>query len=390
MSQPPVDFLQRVKEINLRLQMDGFRVSVAARGKNNYLSLVATLPPRAGSKREKPHQQRISLGYSASVPALRQAETQARLLATQVINGSFRWEDWWEPSGPNHSDRTGKEHITRYKAHVFETRLNTDKYSPDDLEALWRRRILDKGIRKLNVDRPISLKDLEAVAQSITPNTAQARYVVVELRKFGKFCGLDGVDEKLKPYQGKYNSSKPTHSRDYVPTDQEIHDLLLQIINPQWRYVFGMMATFGLRDHEVWYSTIEFREKEGAVIPVCRVSQGKTGPRDAYPMPGRWVEEFDLATPNLPNLSVSVVRLGEKTARAFRRQCGRLECGLPKWRPYDLRHAYAIRCITSGLADAVSAKWMGHKVNIFREHYSRWINRNTSEDIWLELRDISG
>ncbi|MEM9263896.1 MAG: hypothetical protein AAGA46_00045 [Cyanobacteria bacterium P01_F01_bin.13] len=383
MPKPASGIDAKISEINLRLKMDGFGVAIQTRGKGNFLSLVATLPPKPDSQRSKPYQQRISLGYGASVPGLRQAETQARLLATQMINQSFRWDAWWEPSKPANTEKPGSEHLISYKDYVFQNRLNSEKYGAEDLEALWRRRFWDKGLSKLNVDRAISLRDFEAIAQQVTPGSAQARYVVVELRHFAKFCGLTGVDDCLKPYQGNYNPKKPQNDR-VVPPDEEIETLISQIINPEWRYVFGMMATFGLRNHEVWNARLEQRSRDGKDFAVCFVSDGKTGSREVYPMPSRWIGVFNLSEPKLPKLSVSRVRLGEKTARAFRRQCERIG-GLPEWRPYSLRHAYAIRCITAGLPDAISSKWMGHSIVTFREIYSKWISRTQSEDIWLEL-----
>ncbi|NEQ51268.1 MAG: hypothetical protein F6K11_14205 [Leptolyngbya sp. SIO3F4] len=384
MGQPQSSLASKLDEINIRLKKDNLRVAIRARGKNNYVYLVATLPPRPGSTKAKPYQQRISLGYAASVPGLRRAETQARLLATQLINQSFSWQDWAEDKQVIDSGEIGSVQLAKYKSWVFEHRLNREKYSDDDLEALWRRRYLDRGLAKLNIDRSLSIKDFEAIAKQLTPGTAQARYVTVELRHFAKFCGLTGVDEVLMPYQGKYNPRKPQNER-VVPSDGEIAELIPKIINPQWRYVFGMMATYGLRNHEAWNAKIEFRQSGGTTIPVCIVSEGKTGKREVYPMPVDWVDLFDLAEPKLPSLSVSIIRRGEKTARAFLRQCERIG-QKPKWRPYSLRHAYAIRCIKSGLEDAYSAKWMGHSIVTFRDIYSKWIGRAQSEDIWLKLQ----
>lgn len=380
----------KISEINLRLKMDGFRVALEARGKRDYLYLTATLPPKPGSNKNKPYQQRIALGYPLSVPGLRRAETQARLLGTQLINQSFSWAEWWEPKAPV-SEKPGADQLAAYKIEVFENRLNKDKYGPEELESLWRRRFLDRGLLKLGIDRPLSLADFEAIARDLKPQTAQARYVVTELRHFAKFCGLDGVDEKLKPYQGTYNPKRPKNQK-IVPTDEEIETLLPHLINPKWRYVFCMMATYGLRNHEVWNSTLEYRTKQGRTFPVCLVADGKTGSREVYPMPSYWVELFKIDKPNLPELSVSQIRHGEKSARAFWRQCDRLiqlDNGTlserPKWKPYSLRHAYAIRCIRAGLPDAISSKWMGHSIATFRDIYSKWINQSQSEDIWLEL-----
>lgn len=383
-----MDKSQKLAEINLRLKTDGYKVAVEARGKRNYLYLTATLPAKPSSTKIKPYQQRIALGYPVSTPGLRRAETQARLLATQLINESFNWKDWWEPKAPM-SEKSGTLQLEAYKQEVFAKRLNREKYDATELEALWRRRFLDRGLLKLAIDRPLSLTDFEAIAQALKPQSAQARYVVTELRHFAKFCGLDGADEVLKPYQGVYNPKRPKNEK-IVPTEKEIEALLPKIINPQWRYVFCMMAVYGLRNHEVWNSKLEYRTREERTFPVCIVSAGKTGRREVYPMPSYWVELFKLEKSDLPKLAVSQIRHGEKSARAFKRQCDRMvDAALigqrPLWKPYSLRHAYAIRCIRAGLPDAVSSKWLGHSIVTFRDVYSKWISRSQSEDIWLEL-----
>ncbi|NEZ64810.1 hypothetical protein D0962_18800 [Leptolyngbyaceae cyanobacterium CCMR0082] len=371
----------KINEINLRLKMDGYRVAISIRGKHNFLYLVSTLPPKPESTRSKPFQQRISLGYPASLPGIKRAETQARLLGAQLVENNFDWGKW--RGAPAKSAKTGEESLAQYKTYVIENRLNRDKYDDSEIETLWRRRFLDRGLLKLAIPRALSLNDFEAIAKELKPGTAQARYVTVELRHFAKFCGLTGVDECLMPYQGNYNPKRPKNKR-IIPTDEDIEKLLTKIINPSWRYVFCMMATFGLRNHEVWNASLEYRTKGGKTFPVCLVSDGKTGSREVYPMPSRWVDLFDLPSKKLPTLSVSHVRHGEKTARAFLRQCDRID-HTPDWRPYSLRHAYAIRCIRNGVPDAISCKWLGHSIVTFREIYSKWISRSESEDIWLDL-----
>ena len=264
---------------------------------------------------------------------------------------------------------------------MFEHWLNSKKYDAEELEALWRRRFLDRGLLKLVMDRPLSLKDFAAIASQLNPDTAQARYVTVELRHFAKFCGLSGVDEYLKPYQDTYSPRKPQNER-IIPSDEEIEALLPKIINPKWRYVFGMMAAFGLRNHEVWNIHLKYRTKQGKTFTVCAVTDGKTGAREVYSMQSRWVDLFNLDEQRLPQLAVSQIRHGEKTARAFLRQCD-LTDSHPLWRPYSLRHAYAIRCISNGVPDAISSEWMGHSRAAFHDIYSKWISRSQSEDIWL-------
>ena len=365
----------RVDEINLRLKRDGFRVAIVVRGVNDFLYLQATLPPKPESHRQKSHQQRIALGYQLSAVGLRQAETQARLLGTQLITKSFNWNEWLDDRLPSLSDRTGKESVEMYREWILKNKLQ--KYNDEQKRILWRDRYWNVGISQLNIDYPLSAQHFKAIAKRQNADTAQAKYVYREIRNFGIFCGIEGIEEIMSQFKSSYDQSKVKER--VVPTDAEISELIPKILNPQWRYVFGMMATYGLRNHEVWSSHIEDRKVANTIIPVCIVREGKTGSRVAYPMPSEWVDDFDLRDQVLPNISND---LGKYTGRAWRRQCARIS-QKPEWKPYSLRHAYAIRCLTNSIPDAVASKWLGHSVGTFQNIYSKWINQSLSEEIWL-------
>lgn len=66
-----------------------------------------------------------------------------------------------------------------------------------------------------------------------------------------------------------------------LPSDQEIKKAIAAFKNPQWQYVAAMMATFELRDHEVFFT--EVVEEEGDWI--AKVSDGKTDSRNVFPLP---------------------------------------------------------------------------------------------------------
>ncbi|MEO0408085.1 MAG: tyrosine-type recombinase/integrase, partial [Cyanobacteria bacterium P01_A01_bin.135] len=61
-------------------------------------------------------------------------------------------------------------------------------------------------------------------------------------------------------------------------------------------------------------------------------------------------------------------RVGQKVTTQLRRY------NLP-FKPYDLRHAWAVRTIHVGLPDTVAAQMMGHSVAIHTQTYHRWITR---------------
>ena len=66
-------------------------------------------------------------------------------------------------------------------------------------------------------------------------------------RQLAKFAGIQ-VD--LKDIKGNYKP-KPVNADD-VPSDDEIEAIWESIASPGWRWVYGMLATYGLRPHEVF------------------------------------------------------------------------------------------------------------------------------------------
>jgi hypothetical protein len=68
--------------------------------------------------------------------------------------------------------------------------------------------------------------------------------------------------------------------------------------------------------------------------------------------------------------------------------------GMDWVRPYDLRHAYAIRCATSAeTADAFDddmATWMGHGLDVHRRIYLRWLSSSRRKESLQRRRSGAG
>ena len=141
------------------------------------------------------------------------------------------------------------------------------------------------------------------------------------------------------------------------------------------------MATYGLRNHEVFFSDLSALRDEGdRVIRVLPTT--KTGEHQVWPFNPDWVERFDLLKLGrepqaLPVISTdlrttTLQQVGRRVTEQFRRY------GLPLT-PYDLRHAWAVRTIHIGLPDTVSARMMGHSVAIHTRTYHHWITRRDQQ-----------
>jgi integrase len=166
-----------------------------------------------------------------------------------------------------------------------------------------------------------------------------------------------------------------------LPSDGTILELVERIPNPRWRLAYGLMATYGLRNHEVFFADLSALAPGGdRVIRVLPTS--KTGEHQVWPFQPEWVEIFGLdrlgvEPRSLPRVTTDLRRttlqqVGRRVAEQFRRY------GLPLT-PYDLRHAWAVRTIHIGLPDSVAARMMGHSVGIHTRTYHHWITRRDQQ-----------
>ena len=102
------------------------------------------------------------------------------------------------------------------------------------------------------------------------------------------------------------------------------------IPNPAWRFVYGMMATYGLRNHEVFFcdctqlksGSADSSNSSEAVIEVLPTT--KTGSHEVWPFYPEWVQRFDLGAVNLPNIKTDLTettlqRVGQQVTTQFRR-----------------------------------------------------------------------
>jgi integrase len=137
-----------------------------------------------------------------------------------------------------------------------------------------------------------------------------------------------------------------------VPTDQQVISWVERSGAAAWH--FGMMATYGLRPHEIEGATLVERD-------YCQVQEGtKTGFRTVVPVPREWVERFSLRDQRLRPTAGSTGDRPDRVAKWLSKELKRLD--LP-WRPYALRHAYAGRLWRVGgsrLDIYTASRLMGH------------------------------
>ena len=236
-------------------------------------------------------------------------------------------------------------------------------------------------------DKPLTPELLESVILERTgvkkngsiPAKSRNDFVMA-YQQLAKFAGLDVDLTHLKvPYQ-----SKPVDPND-LPTDAQILEIWESITYAPYKWVYGMLATYGLRPHELF--KIEDYDAIGSTEGIIVIGHdSKTGRHEVYTFPDRWRELFDLTDVRMPNISTegkTNQEIGAKVCQGFRQR------KIPH-NPYALRHAYAIRTALAGVPDSVAAKWMGHSVAIHTKTYHQAISKAQHKKVWEKAnREIS-
>lgn len=358
-----------VEAVNERLRLARVGVFIEQKGKRLYLR--ATLPPKPGAKNTKPHQQYISLQIYANPAGLERAEAEARKIGALLACKEFDWVPYLRRTSKDVV--TCKDWVEKFKKYCLSTNLQSDDAVKADL--LWRKRYYNPALKWLPENAELTPSALITVAQRSKPNSRSRQVACQVLQQLAKFAEVE-VD--LKPYIGNYSPKKAV--RD-IPTDGEIVSAIDNFTLPTWRCLYALMATYGLRDHEVFFTDMEWRESgAGERVLVARVRDGKTGAREVYPFYPEWVQRWELWDVKLPRLTARIHQdYGERISRAFKR------AEMP-FTPYDLRHAYAIRIsVVFKLPVAVAAAYMGHSPTVHWQTYNRWISQEQHQRVYEEI-----
>jgi integrase len=374
-------FDAKVAQLNSRLKAARLGSQIERRG--DKLNLRGTFPPKPGSDRLRPHQQRLSLSLPATPAGLKQIEQQAKLIAADILRDQFSWKDY-RTDGRRLDQLQLHEQITAFEAHFFahdrrQAKPASSKTTWESAYKPYLRKLVQQQIQHPNR----SLAELlQQTLHSIAPNTRGRQLGCTAIGAFARFLNLE-LSFDLKTLAGNYGTSQ-TQARQ-LPSDDDILTHWQNIPNPAWQFVYGVMATYGLRNHEVFFCNYDTLRQGEPRIEV--LSSTKTGHHEVWPFHPEWIAQFNLQEICLPAIATDLTqttlqRIGQRVTAQFRRY------GVP-FSPYDLRHAWAIRTIHMGLSDTVAAKMMGHSVAVHTRTYHQWITRRDQQlavDIALQRR----
>ncbi|MFM7472285.1 MAG: site-specific integrase [Nodosilinea sp.] len=359
-----------IRQLNQRLKAARLGLAVERRG--DRLGLRGTLPPRPGSDRHRPHQQRLPLGLPATPAGLKQIEQEAKVIAGQLIQRNFSWHPYLEIADPVAAETIPLgERINQFHHHLYQ-RSQADWVAQASLKTTW-----DKAyapyLKKLEA-QAIAHPDqtlgeaIIATLASLPPQSRSRQVGATALKAFATFHQIT-LPQAIDSLENSYGLGHT--QRRNLPTDEEILTCYDRIPNPAWRAVYGLMATYGLRNHEVFFCD---RTNLGCPAQEDRITvleTTKTGLHDVWPFYPEWVDRFSLRQVQLPAINTdlhttTLQRVGQQVSIQFKRY------DIP-FSPYDLRHAWAVRTIHFGLPDTVAARMMGHSVAIHTHTYHRWI-----------------
>ena len=404
-----VGLADRLRRANADLAVGGCRLRLELRG--GRIGLRGPLPCREGG--EGLRVQRISLGLPATAAGLAEACRRLNQVRSDLEQGRFDWRQW-KQSSPRAASRAGSSAAADRKPAVavvgidaalgpelrdFERAFFAEarrRRNPAGSRSTWRGAYLPylRRLGQLAAGpplRPIAVELLGEVLESFDPASRSRQQCGIALAALARHRGLE-LPADWSERSGGYGLHAARFRR--LPSDAQILQLIERVPNPAWRLVYGLMATYGLRNHEVFYCDLSALASGGdRVIRVLPTS--KTGEHQVWPFQPDWVDRFDLGRlgvepdalpPVCTDLRRTTLRqAGRRVAEQFQRY------GLPIT-PYDLRHAWAVRTIHIGLPDTVAARMMGHSVAIHTRTYHHWITRRDQQqavDAALARRQVA-
>jgi integrase len=345
-----LNFDYSLQAANDRLRFSRLGVTIEQVG--DRLVLRATLPPKPGTKR-RPYQQRLHIGYRANAAGLKQAEKQAQRLGADLSGKTFDWRNWgWEP------ELEGKpiaDWVAKFESEWWR-KNQRDKKSESTLHSNYVRHF-----RRLPQDVVLDEFVLTSTIESLTePNTRTRRGMVLAYQRLCKFAGL-AID--LSEWRGDYSPEKVS-PRD-LPSDAEIAATRATIKDDWWRWSFGVMAAYGLRNHEIFHLDL-------SDFPKLRVlDAAKTGYRVVRPLYPEWAEEWGLQHEPQRKFKDEKINAASNTKLGSWINRGMKNREILK--PYNLRHCYARRCREFLVPVTLAARMMGHSVAVHESTYSKWI-----------------
>ena len=373
-----MNVIQEINNFNDKFATKGSKLRIEKRG--DKLNIRGSLPSKKNNNNFTV--QRISLGLKADSAGLEEAKKKLQLITLQLDLNQFNWINWVKNPDKEEIENELKflTKINEFEDFFFSETKN--EYLTSTRKTTW------KSSYKPYLKRIISIYDKSdsenlnnifmTTLKSYKEGSRSRKQCATSLSVLAKF--LDHTLPENWNLMAKGYGLKKASFRD-LPTDEKIEELWEEIPNNSWKYVFALMATYGLRNHEVFFCDLSSLTNNGDKI-IRVLPTTKTGEHQVWPFHPKWIDRFELyklgQDPELlPNINrdlrkTTLQNIGKKITDQFKRYSLRIK-------PYDLRHAWAVRTIFYDLPDTVAARMMGHSVSLHTQTYHHWITKRNQQ-----------
>jgi len=377
---------EELAEANKRLTEKNQSVSIRNSGSKLYLR--ATLPLKPGDTHPEgkdAKQYDLSLwgkGIPFNLDGIKLAEDEAEKLSWLMLHKEFSWIELYLGKKTvileGEKPATIGELLTELEKRYFEKRKR-NRQSEGTFNTHCQQL---KRLQPYN-DVPLSDKVLTEIITATESGSCTRYHFVTAL---SVFCNTFKYQFDFTGYKDGY---KPKERA--IPTDTQIVDAF-NLFQPKskapqkyrdswlgYQWVYGMLATYGLRPHEVF--AVDFDKSfnpsnHNAIYLNETITEGiKTGSRWVFPIHAEWVELFDLKNPKPLILGETLKSKTQKISGHFQRH------KIP-FRPYDLRHAYAIRGHANDFPVKSMADYMGHSVDQHTTTYQKYMTFETRKEVY--------
>lgn len=295
-----VDLSADLAAINASLSAEGIRLRLEQRGRR--LNLRGPLPCRTTPGQSRI--QRLSLGVSATAAGLQEARQLLQLVDLQLRREQFDWEQWSRSDpkkqqaseGPVasslHDTTTTASHPLRRELERFEQAFFNDpqrRRSPAGSRTTWTSayRPYLRRLEAIGSERqlPLNSELLSLTLASYSDGSRSRQQCATTLAALARHLSI-ALPENWRAEAGGYGLHRARFRQ--LPSDGEILEAVLRIPNPRWRLAFGLMATYGLRNHEVFFADLSALSPRGdQVLRVLPTT--KTGEHQVWPFhPTGW------------------------------------------------------------------------------------------------------
>ena len=387
-------FDKKLAEANSNLKRDRVRVSIKQTG--NSLQLRATLPlkpddyhPSGKSKK----QYDLSLGIPANLEGIKTAIEESYELGKLIARHTFVWNEKYLGIRIKEKKRikTIGELLGKFEDKYYKNRQRTitsQNTFANYISVIKRNFLLTDLATKNN---------FESVIYSCRGNKKNELIAIssVFIKTFDLRFSLDIKRDKVTPkYRDIPDYEKIIHSyqvfEQFALNRKNTNICDATETWEMWRWVYGMLATYGLRPRELFVKPdINWWISEQNTDSSWKVDKDtKTGYREVIPFVPEWIELFDLKNPRaLTILEKKISQIKSvQHINWMRRDISRWfkKVGV-EFQPYDLRHACAIRSHLQGIPIKAAADNLGHTVDEHTRTYQRWFGLENRKKAFGEV-----